>query len=296
MDILSARDQWLTTYRRRRAAENTIFTYSYILQRFADANDNPIITAITESHIDHYVDTWPDLSARTIHKHLTILGTFFTWCVRKKLAPANPLDDYAKPRPAAHLPRVLSIDEQTRLLDYISRSRWGKIRYSDMRDWLIRHILLLSGLRIHECVTLRLQDIDNTHIHVHEGKGKKDRRVPLLPRLQSAIVRYLPYLHWKLKRPPQPSDYLFPNETHTGPMVTTYIWPRFVDACQAVQIINCTFHDLRHTYATTLLESGVDIRTIQELLGHADLNSTMIYLRISNTRANEAALKHPLAN
>lgn len=295
MDTLSARDLWLTAYHRRRAAPNTIAVYTYVIERFARANQNPPINSVIDTHIDRYVDAWPDLSARTVHKHLTILGTFFTWCVRKELTPANPLDDYTKPKPAVHLPRVLSIEEQTRLLSYLSRSKWGKIRFSDMRDWMIRHILLLSGLRIHECISLRLQDIDQTHLHVHEGKGGKDRRVPLLPRLQSAVVRYLPYLHWRLHHAPQPTDYLFPNETCTGPLATPYIWTRFQEAAHAVNIPNCTFHDLRHTYATTLLESGVDIRTIQELLGHADLNSTMIYLRVSNQRASEAALKHPLA-
>jgi len=135
--------------------------------------------------------------------------------------------------------------------------------------------LYAGGLRLAEAANLKLADIDSSRMQIHivAGKGAKDRNVPLSPRLLAMLREY-----WAKYRPP---GYLFPGKTPDRPYVATSIQKAIKVSAQLAGIRKLvTPHTLRHSYATGLLEAGVDILTISRLLGHASFTTTMIYLHV----------------
>ena len=163
------------------------------------------------------------------------------------------------------LPVVLSDKEAAKVLSCVSNPK--------------HHAVLLTcyaaGLRLSEATHLKVTDIDSQRqmLHIRCGKGRKDRLVPASPRLIEELRRY-----WKLQRP---RHYLFPGATQDKPISSTTIQK----ACrQATKLSGVrkqvTPHTMRHTFATSMLEAGVDILTISKLLGHASFITTMVYLHV----------------
>mgnify|MGYP001825938414 CR=1 FL=1 len=132
-----------------------------------------------------------------------------------------------------------------------------------------------AGLRLREAAELRIPDMDSRRmqLNVARGKGSKQRLVPLSPRLLEALRQY-----WAEYRP---SDYLFPGKLPDRPYAATSIQKTIkVSARKAGIRKQVTPHVLRHSYATGLLEAGVDLLTISRLLGHASFSTTMVYLHV----------------
>ena len=163
------------------------------------------------------------------------------------------------------LPVVLSDQEASRLLSCISNHKH-------------RAVLLTcyaTGLRLREATHLRISDIDGDRmvLHIREGKGRKERMVPASPRLLEELREY-----WKQLRP---REYLFPGGTPSVPLSSRTIQKACKLAVGNANIQkNATPHTLRHSFATSMLEAGVDILTISKLLGHASFVTTMIYLHV----------------
>jgi site-specific recombinase XerD len=147
----------------------------------------------------------------------------------------------------------------------------------------VRRMALTSiyalGLRLNEGLPLAAEDIDSERLLVwlRDAKGAKDRGVPL-PRLLLARLRR----YWKLERPPSPSKYLFVPPNGLAPVHETTLQKTFTAACRDVSLQkHATIHTLRHSYGTHLLENGVSLRTIQQLLGHKSLRTTEIYMHVT---------------
>jgi site-specific recombinase XerD len=177
------------------------------------------------------------------------------------------------------LPDILSLDEIQRLLDAVGRI--------DHR--VIAMTAYGAGLRIQEACALQVGDIDSARgvIHIREGKGGKDRYVMLPKRLLTALRAY-----WREVHPPAP--YLFPSPRIAGrpigpPSVRTALRKAVQKAGLTKRVVP---HTLRHSFATHLLEDGVDIRVIQALLGHSSIRSTARYTQVS--QAHVARTESPL--
>ncbi|MHC4637622.1 MAG: tyrosine-type recombinase/integrase [Planctomycetota bacterium] len=179
------------------------------------------------------------------------------------------------------LPTVLSINEVRSILDTV-RTPQNKAYLTTVYS---------CGLRLHEALFLQVSDIDadRMRIHVHRGKGAKDRYVPL-PESTLSILRN----YWKLHRNPA---WIFPRlgrSGNEGPTATTPMNKSSVQGAlrRILKQLNLkkriSIHTLRHSYATHLLEAGVNIRRIQQYLGHNSLNSTMVYLHLT-TQGHENA-------
>jgi integrase/recombinase XerD len=178
-----------------------------------------------------------------------------------------PLIPYGK-RPKT-LPSVLSPDEVLRLLQAAPPGR----------DRVLLQVAYGCGLRLSELLHLRVTDIDSARmvLHVRQGKGAKDRLVPLSLRLLQELRAY-----WLLCRP---RTWLFPGQTADGTMTASNIQRRFGRLVQQVGLTKpCSMHTLRHSYATHLLEAGVDLLTLKALLGHTSLQTTARYLHVSTQR------------
>jgi site-specific recombinase XerD len=141
-----------------------------------------------------------------------------------------------------------------------------------------------AGLRVSEVCRLNLSDIDSSRmmIHIRQAKGQKDRDIMLSPMLLETLREY-----WKQSKPRQ---WLFPGDNPEKPLTTKAVFLMIRNAAARAKIQKTVSpHVLRHSFATHLLESGTDIRTIQLLLGHADLDSTIIYLHVSQRHIQNTA-------
>jgi integrase/recombinase XerD len=164
------------------------------------------------------------------------------------------------------LPSVLSPEEVVRLIE---AARPG-------RERLMVQTAYACGLRINELLHLRVADIDSARmvVVVRQGKGRKDRLVPLSQRLLSELRGY-----WRAHRP---ATWLFPGLTQDRPLSDGAVYRQFQQLIARVGFRKrVTCHTLRHSFATHLLEAGVDLRTLQALLGHSQLRATVCYLHIS---------------
>jgi site-specific recombinase XerD len=140
-----------------------------------------------------------------------------------------------------------------------------------------------AGLRLSEVINLQVSDVDSQRmvIRVEQGKGRKDRCVPLSDRLLPVLRQY-----WKAARPP---GWLFQGQDPNRPLNPSSVQLVFKKAKKRAGITkNVTVHSLRHSFATHMLERGVDIRTIQRLLGHRSLSSTQVYTHVAKNYVNQA--------
>lgn len=192
---------------------------------------------------------------------------YFTTLGRREQMPVIP---YGK-RPKT-LPSVLSPGEVQRLLD---AARSG-------RERVLLQVTYACGLRLSEVLHLQVGNIDSARmvIHVRQGKGQKDRLVPLSARLLEELRAY-----WRLERP---RTWLFPGQKPGQPMSDGNVQRHFRRLANGLGLNKrCTMHTLRHSYATHLVEAGVDIFTLKELMGHRSLHTTALYLHLSTPHLHQ---------
>ena len=212
---------------------------------------------------------------RSYYKYLT---------VKAKLLDENPVQDLDSPKVPKSLPRYLSLDEAKRLLLAVD----GKNRE---RDYCILCIFLNCGLRISEIVGLNISDIRVDHLRV-VGKGSKERTVYLNDATAQAINDYL-LVRRDIAAVDKSALFLSNRRTRLSResihnMVKTTLLKAGLDREKY------SAHKLRHTAATLMLQNGVDVRTLQEVLGHEHLNTTQIYTHVDNTELHIAAAANPL--
>lgn len=211
-------------------------------------------------------------SKTSIGRKLAALRTFFRYLVREGVLEVNPGELVGTPRQEKYLPKTLSIDETFALLD-----RKTSNAPLQLRDRAIFELLYSSGLRVGELVALNLEGIDFDQGLVRVlGKGNKERLVPVG---RKALVALQDYLATRTET--DSSQPLFLNQR--GGRLT----PRSVQRHLKTRLLkagilkDATPHALRHTFATHLLDSGADLRAIQELLGHSSLSTTQKYTQVS---------------
>ena len=216
------------------------------------------------------------LAAKTIVGRISALRFFFVKVLRR---PYREIDLVYPKRPE-RLPVVLSEEEVARLIESAITSYHRVILMT----------LYGTGLRREELCRLKVSDIDSQRmvVHVRQGKGNKDRDVTLSPRLLEVLRAY-----WKWRKP---KTYLFPSlyrKRPEQPIDSKTVWHAVREAARRAGIKKkVSPHLLRHSWATHLLERGADLKAIQVLLGHVDLEATTIYLHLSQRHMQ--ALNNPI--
>ena len=232
----------------------------------------------------------------TIARKLAAVRALFASQVAIGERAANPADLLSAPKRPQRLPRVLRPAEVERLLDAIPAAN-----PLELRDRALFELAYASGLRAQELVSLEMTSIDFDGEAVRtEGKGGKTRLVPVGEPAMRAISRYLDGGRPALIDRPAPSSALF--LTKSGRPLSTSdvrrrlrLWARRA-AAGMPQLAGVHPHALRHSFATHLLEGGADLRSIQELLGHATISTTQVYTRVETTRLRSAYIHaHPRA-
>ncbi len=253
------------------------------------------------------------LAASTSARKLAALRALFRSQREHGQIAHNPADLVSTPRLAKHLPRVLSAREAGRLLDGIPAG--GQGGPLELRDRALFELAYACGLRAEELVSLRSRDVDYDGEQLRvEGKGGKTRFVPVGEHALEALRRYLDRARPTLagargESPPQTRvagprgapaasapEALFLSKTGR-PLGTGDVRRRLRTWSARVGVgEGSSPHALRHSFATHLLDGGADLRSIQELLGHASVSSTQIYTRVESARLRSAyARSHPRA-
>ena len=226
------------------------------------------------------------LNAATRARKIATIRSFYNYLTNKMhLLRENPVKDIDSPKLKKSLPKYLTLDESIRLLDSVD----GK---NQERDYCILTLFLNCGLRISELVGLNLNDIQEDALRVL-GKGNKVRIIYLNEACQNALRQYL-----AVRRPIRGKDEnaLFlssQNERMSRSTVHAMVKKRLSEA--GIDASEYSSHKLRHTAATLMLQNGVDVRAVQEVLGHDHLNTTEIYTHIDNESLRVAAKANPLS-
>lgn len=291
----------------RNVSEHTLRNYASDLTQFLDhlAPANPQSgkrSKVELGQIDHItIREWlstlhsAQKKKSSVARKLAALRTFFQFAVREGLLELNPAKLVSTPRLEKKLPQHLSIEEAIKFIETPDvETDLGK------RDRAMLELMYATGVRVSELTKMGLPDIDfkNRLIRV-TGKRRKERIVPFGEPAQEALESYLAVRDKFLNSAPvteREPDALFLN--YQGTRITTRSVGRMVEKyiriCAGMH--NISPHALRHSFATHLLDSGADLRDIQELLGHARLSSTQIYTHVSMEKLIEVYDKaHPKA-
>jgi integrase/recombinase XerC len=217
----------------------------------------------------------------TISRRLSAVRTFFFFLEKNNLNKGNPAAEISAPKQGRYIPGYLNIDDMFMLLDAPEPVTFGEVR-----NQAILELLYSCGIRVSELTGLDLSDIDSKERLIRViGKGNKERIVPVGKKALEAIERYLDQTHEvrmkcinidKLGANPL---FLNKNGGRLSSRSVSTIVKGFVRKYNIADDI--TPHSIRHTYATHLLDSGADLRSVQELLGHASLSTTQKYTHVS---------------
>ncbi len=234
---------------------------------------------------------------RTILRRLSSLRTFFNYCVREGYLSTNPMEQIESPKLGKSLPKALNYDQVCRLFDMPQTEN-----LMGFRDRTIMELFYSSGLRVSELVGLNRADFDAPQLLLKiRGKGRKERVVPVTKNAADWISSYLNHHerhreidgHFAEKDP----EAIFLNRfgTRLTSRSVDRLFVRYLKMSDLAADI--TPHTIRHTIATHWLENGMDLKTIQLLLGHSSLATTTIYTHVSNRLKQKVFQKsHPRAN
>ncbi|MCS6899259.1 MAG: site-specific tyrosine recombinase XerD [Myxococcales bacterium] len=228
------------------------------------------------------------LSARSVARHLSAIRGFFRFLVKERILEEDPSQLLDRPKLGRRLPRRLSFEEVERLLEAPSpESEQGR------RDRAMLHVMYAAGLRVSELVKLRVGDVDLTDGLVSVlGKGQKRRLIPLTPIAVELVRNYL-----KVDRPVRAKGQegvLFLTRQGKG-FTRQGFWKVVRAHAKAAGITRSVSpHQLRHSFATHLLERGADLRSVQAMLGHANIVTTEVYTHVTREHLRRAhAAAHP---
>jgi len=269
-----------------RVAEN-------IIRRLSSYSKAEYLDQLTQDKIEdwlfhgRYDLKW---SPKTIRNRLTILNPFFKWCIQKEYLQENPAQNIPRPPLGSKIPRHLSQRDAEKLMDWTKHMRYD-YRYNKYRAIAIIGLFLHTGIRRAELINLKNDHVDLQRrvLYVQNGKGNKDRMIPL----NRAIIRILEDYIKEKQRLKRETIYFFCSMRQDS-KVSDKMLVRLVKKIRERSGVFFTPHMLRHTYATLLLENGCDLYSISKTLGHSDIKTTTIYLTATHKLLERQLVKHPL--
>lgn len=224
--------------------------------------------------------------------HYNSLTVFFRWCVDNKFISENPTKDIELPKLEKKLPKKLTKQEALKILEVIYNYPYfyKHLRY---RNHAIFSTFIFAGLRKNELLNLKLTDVDvdNMTIFVRQGKGNKDRIIPMSFTLTQSLSKYLE--ERKILRKTCP-EFFASVARNVGFTESGLKW--LMLEIRKASGIKFTIHQLRHTFATLMIEGGCDIYSLSKMMGHSDIKTTTIYLAASAEHLRSQMSKHPLNN
>lgn len=232
------------------------------------------------------------LASTSTRRKIACIRSFFEYlCVHRGIIESDPTKGVVMPKRGKQLPKYLTLEESQALLDAIS----GK---DEERNYAIILLALTSGLRVSEIVGINLNDLRITNgegILLVRGKGNKERQVYLPENCVAAIEDYVAVREALYKPDEVATNALFLSRKHHRISVDS-VQLFLKKACQKAGITTISPHKLRHTSATLMLQNGVDVRTIMDVLGHASLSTTQRYTHVANDELRLASHANPASH
>lgn len=276
------------------ASRNTLDGYSRDLNRYAAFIDSRQIEDLGQIGSDEliaYLGRLRDegLTATSVNRALAALRGFYKYLLREKRLESNPVAHIGLARVWLHLPDVLSREEMGLLL-----LQPGSATPVALRDAAMLELMYATGIRVSELIGLTLHSINwQVGYLVALGKGEKERVVPLGRAAYDMVKRYLEEVRPLLLKGRQ-CEFLFLNRSGKG-LTRQGFWKIVKKYAAQVKLEKKVHpHTFRHSFATHLLEGGADLRSVQIMLGHADISTTQIYTHVTRERLKEVHRKyHP---
>jgi len=280
----------------RGLAQNTLESYGRDirqLSQYLKQNNLGLLQEANRGTIINYLSTLKSKgrAMSSISRNLAALKAFYQYLMRERYINRDPAANMESPKLEKKLPKVLTVKEIDRLLKQpISSSPAG------IRDKAMLELLYATGIRVSELISLNISDVNLELGYIKcYGKGSKERIVPLGSIAAQCVRDYLAKGRNKLVRTPD-AQALFVNQ-HGKQLTRQGFWKitkRYAGEARIQKEI--TPHTFRHSFATHLLENGADLRSVQEMLGHADISTTQIYTHVTNKYLQEVYDKtHPRA-
>lgn len=248
-------------------SSRTIEIYSYYVEKFLGFIKDGDIDEVTSKDVKKFLIDLKnkDYSKKSMHLVVQSLRSYFREMDRKDL-----LTEIEPPKVPKSLPKALSEKELAQFLEAIPEIR--------KKDRAIIRLFYTTGLRVSEVSNLNVSNVnfEERLIRVEEGKGEKDRVVPVNEDTIKMLKEYLDREEGPL--------FLGKDEKRITPEKIRYIFKKYSEKSG----IKCTPHTLRHTFATHMLEQGTDVRVIQNILGHASLDTTQIYTKVSGKHLKDS--------
>jgi site-specific recombinase XerD len=271
----------------------TIRRYRTCLAFFCRATGATTLSDVTEASVRSFfysgrIDrNWSSNTFAIYHKSLLV---FFRWCVKQGYMEHNPATDIEIPKKEKKLPRKLTRQDALRLLELVYNYPYD-YKFLRYRNHAIFSTFMYAGLRRQELLNLKLMDVDtdNLTIFIRQGKGGKDRILPMSTVLAQTLKRYKDERKRLHKTCPEFFCSLRGNQPFTVDGLR-----KLISQLRTSLKLHFSAHTLRHTFATLMLEGGCDIYSLSKMMGHSDINTTTIYLAASADHLRLQMTKHPL--
>lgn len=278
---------------------NTVESYNHDLKRLCDFLESKKISDLNKVEESHILECLVFLhkggmESRSVSRNLVSIRSFFKFLRREKIIKDDPTAKIEFPRKWQRLPEVMTIAEVDSLLTAADLN--DKIGF---RNFAILQLMYASGLRVSEVVNLSLNqltlgttDFDQTYL-MTMGKGSKERIVPVGKKAREVVKEYIETIRPTLANPSSP-DKLFLSR-HGKELSRQQLWNIITKLVRKAGIKrHVTPHTMRHSFATHMIEHGADLRSVQTMLGHADISSTQIYTHMNTTHLKDLYKKfHP---
>lgn len=292
MDYLSGYELWLS--REKKAAENTLSSYLRDVRQFSEWLDEEgvALPQATQADIKQYASylSKKGKSDATVIRSVASLKSFYSYMLVTHSVSSNPAKGFTPSRLERKLPEILTGKEVDLFLDQPDTSD-----EKGCRDKAMLEVLYATGIRVTELISLDLHDVNLSVGFIRCAGKSKNRVVPLYKAAIRALSTYINEVRPQLlDEPDQPA--LFVNMN--GERMSRQGFWKIVKFYQEKAGIgkDITPHTLRHSFAAHLLENGADLKSIQEMLGHADISSTQIYTQVVNQKLRDVYAKaHPRA-
>ncbi len=280
----------------RGLADNTLDSYNRDLKQFMAFLENEKVDDVQKATRNVIMSYMLFLQKRgrataTVSRHLAALKSFYHFLLREKYIEKDPTANLESPKLEKKLPRILTVNEVENLL-----SQPRGIEPTGLRDKAMLELLYATGIRVSELISLDVNHINLEMGYIRcFGKGSKERIVPVGSLARKCVSEYLQKGRAKLIKI-RSEKALFVNQ-HGRRLTRQGFWKIIKKyATKAGIAKDITPHTLRHSFATHLLENGADLRSVQEMLGHADITTTQIYTHLTKGRLREVYAKsHPRA-
>lgn len=269
-------------------SRNTVLSYGSDLEAFQAflVRRERLLQAMQREDIVDYLGMLREngYSASSIARFVSSIKAFSKFLLIEKIVTEDPTETLRTPKQWERLPKALDLPDVRKLVETVLPTRMF------LRDTAMLELLYSSGLRVSEIVLIRMQDLnfEGGFLRV-TGKGDKERVVPMNHRAADKIKQYVLELRPRLLKQRQ-SPYLFLTG-RGAPMTRQRFWQSLKEFGTAAGV-KLSPHTLRHSFATHLLDGGADLRSVQKMLGHADIATTQIYTKVSSDRIKKAYLDH----